>query len=103
MTSFDDFETFDITTAGLRAYFGPENVEMVAATIEMTQFGDEKVLGGKVTNNWVTAFAMVDGRLLKGEMKSVLDAVAIRDPKAIYAEALAAEAAHDGAVDHGAP
>jgi putative heme-binding domain-containing protein len=56
------------------------------ATIDVAQFGDDKVLGGKLTDaGWSTAFSMVNGQLPRSELQAALDAAASREPKAVYA------------------
>jgi putative heme-binding domain-containing protein len=58
------------------------------ATIDVAQFGDDKILKSKLTDpHWSQAYTLVDGRLLKDELKASLDSVKDRDPKAVYAAA----------------
>lgn len=55
-------------------------------TIDVAQFGDEKVVNGNLADKgWSTAYSLVDGRLLRGELQAALDAMRYRDPKAVYA------------------
>ena len=56
------------------------------AGIDLAQFGDDKVLNGKLTDaGWTPAFSLVDGRLLKADLRAALKADALRAPQAIYA------------------
>lgn len=58
------------------------------AGIDLAQFGDDKVLNGKLTDaGWTQAFSLVDGGLLKADLRAALKADALRAPQAIYAAA----------------
>jgi putative heme-binding domain-containing protein len=58
------------------------------AGIDLDQYGDEKVLNGKLTDaGWTAAFSLVDGSLLKADLRAALKADKLRDPQAIYAAA----------------
>ena len=57
-------------------------------TLDLTQFGDERILSTELTNKqWRAAVAFVDGRLAKNDLTAVLDEVKHRDPPALYAAA----------------
>ena len=56
------------------------------AGIDLAQFGDDSVLKGKLTDaGWTPAFSLVDGSLLKADLRAALKADALRAPDAIYA------------------
>ncbi|EEF61341.1 PVC-type heme-binding CxxCH protein [Pedosphaera parvula] len=58
------------------------------ATIDVAQFGDDKVLKSKLTDGgWTQAYTLVDGHLMKSDLQAALDSVKDRDPKAVYAAA----------------
>ncbi len=62
--------------------------KLLPATLEVAQFGDDKVLDGKITDSrWSAANSLVDGRLLRGQLRASLDAVRNRDPRSIYVAA----------------
>lgn len=59
---------------------------LLAATIDLAQFGDDRVLRSQLTDpGWSSAISLVDGRLLKESMIEKLKAVAGRDPSSLYA------------------
>ena len=61
---------------------------LLPATIDVAQFGDEKVVNGKLTDqHWSPVNSLVDGRLLREQLQAALDAVKYRDPKSVYAAA----------------
>ncbi len=58
------------------------------AGIDLAQFGDDKVLNGQLTDaGWTPAFSLVDGTLLKADLRAALNADALRAPNAIYVAA----------------
>ena len=58
------------------------------AGIDLAQFGDDSVLKGKLTDaGWTPAFSLVDGSLLKADLRAALKADVLRAPDAIYAAA----------------
>jgi putative heme-binding domain-containing protein len=60
--------------------------KLFAQTLDVAQFGDEKVLNTKLTESqWKPARTLVDGRLLKTDLSSALEEVKSRDPQAVYA------------------
>jgi putative heme-binding domain-containing protein len=62
--------------------------KLLPETIDIAQFGAEKVVNGGVDDSqWSPAFALVDGRLLRDELKAKLASIAYRDPASIYAAA----------------
>ncbi len=57
-------------------------------TLDVTQFGDEKVLKTDLSDEkWAAAHTLVDGRLLKEDMTAPMQSVMWRDPQAIFAAA----------------
>ncbi|HZV35937.1 MAG TPA: hypothetical protein VFB72_15280, partial [Verrucomicrobiae bacterium] len=55
-------------------------------TLDVSQFGDEKILDTKLSDaKWTAAYSLVDGHLLKSEMEAVLNPVKWRDPDSIFA------------------
>jgi putative heme-binding domain-containing protein len=57
-------------------------------TLDLAQFGDEKILSTALTNSqWMAAISLVDGRLVKKELTSALAELKHRDPSAVYAAA----------------
>ncbi|HWF19496.1 MAG TPA: HEAT repeat domain-containing protein, partial [Verrucomicrobiae bacterium] len=57
-------------------------------TLDLSQFGDEKILNTKLSEDrWTTAFSLVDGHLLKSELDAAIQPVKGRDPAAIFAGA----------------
>jgi putative heme-binding domain-containing protein len=62
--------------------------KLFVQTLDVTQFGDEKVLKTELTEaKWVAAHSLVDGRLLKNELAGSMEGVAWRDPQALFAAA----------------
>jgi putative heme-binding domain-containing protein len=62
--------------------------KLFPATIDTAQFGDERVVSMSLDDPaWGSAYSLVDGRLLRDDLKARLDSVAYRDPPAIYAAA----------------
>jgi len=60
--------------------------KLLASTIDLAQFGDERVLTKNFTNNdWLPSFTFVDGRLPKEELVNAKNAVGNRASEAIYA------------------
>ncbi|PYJ08589.1 MAG: hypothetical protein DME25_01130, partial [Verrucomicrobia bacterium] len=57
-------------------------------TLEVAQFGDEKVLETKLNDSqWKPARSLVDGRVLKEELAASLEGFERRDPRAVFAAA----------------
>lgn len=55
-------------------------------TLDVSQFGDEKILNSKLTDpGWSTAFSLVDGHLQKREFNTAIEPVKSRDPANIFA------------------
>jgi putative heme-binding domain-containing protein len=62
--------------------------KLFAQTLELSQFGDEKVLETKFSDaNWKASRSLVDGELLKEDVTAVLEGMAHREPQAVYAAA----------------
>jgi putative heme-binding domain-containing protein len=62
--------------------------KLFVQTLDVTQFGDEKVLKTDLADTtWVTAHSLVDGRLLKDDLVASMDGLAWRDPQAVFAAA----------------
>jgi len=62
--------------------------KLFVQTLDLTQFGDEKVLKTDLADaKWVAAHTLVDGRLLKDDMTASMDGLAWRDPQAVFAAA----------------
>jgi putative heme-binding domain-containing protein len=73
--------------------------KLMPQTLDLAQFGDDKVLGTKLSDSkWESAVGLVDGRLLKQELSSRIADVESRDPRAIYA-ATQFEVAKSGPID----
>jgi hypothetical protein len=63
--------------------------KLFAQTLDVAQFGDEKVLNTKLTDSqWKPARSLVDGKLLKADLSNALEEVKSRDPQAVYAATL---------------
>jgi putative heme-binding domain-containing protein len=57
-------------------------------TLDVTQFGDEKVLKtGLNDSSWAVAHTLVNGRLLKEEMTAPMGPLMWREPQAVFAAA----------------
>jgi putative heme-binding domain-containing protein len=62
--------------------------KLMPETIDLAQFGAEKVLSISFTNSdWKRARTLVDGRLLKDELAATLEQLKWRGPQALYAAA----------------
>jgi len=62
--------------------------KLFVQTLDVTQFGDEKVLKTDLSDsNWTAAHTLVNGRLLKTDLTAPLGPVTWRDPQAIFAAA----------------
>jgi putative heme-binding domain-containing protein len=62
--------------------------KLFAQTLELSQFGDEKVLQTEFSDTkWKAARTIVDGGLLKEDVATVLDGIGYREPQAVYAAA----------------
>jgi putative heme-binding domain-containing protein len=62
--------------------------KLFVQTLDVTQFGDEKVLKTDLTDaKWTPAKTLVNGRLGKDELTTPLGGVMWRDPQAIFAAA----------------
>jgi putative heme-binding domain-containing protein len=62
--------------------------KLFVQTLDVTQFGDEKVLKTDLSDaNWTIAHTLVDGRLLKADLATPLESVMWRDPQAVFAAA----------------
>jgi putative heme-binding domain-containing protein len=62
--------------------------KLFVQTLDVTQFGDEKVLKTDLADaKWVAAHSLVDGRLLKEDLAASMEGVAWRDPQAVFAAA----------------
>jgi putative heme-binding domain-containing protein len=62
--------------------------KLFVQTLDVTQFGDERVLKTDLADaKWVAAHTLVDGRLLKDDMTGSMDGLAWRDPQAVFAAA----------------
>jgi putative heme-binding domain-containing protein len=62
--------------------------KLFVQTLDVTQFGDEKVLKTELTDSkWTTAHSLVDGRLQKNDLTGSMDGLAWRDPQAVFAAA----------------
>jgi putative heme-binding domain-containing protein len=62
--------------------------KLFVQTLDVTQFGDEKVLKTDLADaKWFTGHSLVDGRLLKDEIVASMDGLAWRDPQAVFAAA----------------
>lgn len=60
--------------------------KLFVQTLDVTQFGDEKVLKTDLADaKWVAAHSLVDGRLLKEDLAASMEGVAWRDPQAVFA------------------
>jgi putative heme-binding domain-containing protein len=56
--------------------------------LDLTQFGDEKILNSPLTDTaWAAVLTLVDGRLPKVELKESLHSVQARIPQAVFAAA----------------
>ncbi|HZQ47993.1 MAG TPA: hypothetical protein VFC07_13325, partial [Verrucomicrobiae bacterium] len=57
-------------------------------TVDIAQFGDDGILKIKLSDHqWLTAFSLVDGRLVKGELSGALKSVKGRFPLSVFAAA----------------
>ncbi len=57
-------------------------------TVDIAQFGDAGILKIKLSDHqWLTAFSLVDGRLLKAELAAALKSVENRSPLSVFASA----------------
>jgi putative heme-binding domain-containing protein len=62
--------------------------KLFVQTLDVTQFGDEKVLKTDLSDaKWTAAYTLVDGRLLKADLTAPLESVMWRDPQAVFAAA----------------
>jgi putative heme-binding domain-containing protein len=62
--------------------------KLLAQTLDVAQFGDEKVLStGLGDKKWTLARSLVDGRLLKESLAASLEDARVREPHAVYAAA----------------
>src|SRR5205085_3099224 len=62
--------------------------KLLAQTLDLAQFGDQKILNTKLSDaKWVSASSLVDGRLLKHELRAQLQEVDRRDPQGLFAAA----------------
>jgi putative heme-binding domain-containing protein len=62
--------------------------KLFVQTLDVTQFGDEKVLKTDLADaSWVTAHSLVDGRLPKDELAASMNGLTWRDPQAVFAAA----------------
>jgi len=62
--------------------------KLFVQTLDVTQFGDEKVLKTDLSDfQWTTAHTLVDGRLLKDDLTAPLGSLMWRDPQAVFAAA----------------
>jgi putative heme-binding domain-containing protein len=62
--------------------------KLLAQTLDLAQFGDERILNTRLSDaNWRSARSLVDGRLLKNELRAALAEQGTRDPQAVFAAA----------------
>lgn len=62
--------------------------KLFVQTLDVTQFGDDKVLKTDLNDAaWTSAHTLVDGRLLKQELTAPLGPVTWREPQAVFAAA----------------
>ena len=62
--------------------------KLSAQTLDLAQFGDERILNTRLSEaSWTSARSLVDGRLLKQELKAALAEQGTRYPQAVFAAA----------------